>query len=234
MSVSASDRFASNVKRLDELPEPFQSAVLQHLSPQHHIRLMVWGPASKTIRSKSPAAVLTVTNKDWIVVAEAQHENTAVARCDFANTLLIELTSILLYGRLKIDYVNEGRVEFISIDFNTVMERLYQEAIQLLIDEMNGVSLELSVEDKPLNPLFHALPLKFQNAVLEYKPGSRAILSVLHWSAVFRGNSRWIHHELTPEAILLLTERELMLISEDKARSWFGSRQTRKHANTER
>ena len=229
MSVSTSDRFSSRLKTLDEAPEPFRSTLLQHLSPQHHICLMVWGPASKTIRSKSQATLLTVTNRNWIVVSEAQDKCMTASVCDFVNTLSVELTSILLLGRLSIDFAAEDGLQFAVIEFNTVMEQLYQEAIQLLLDGMDGISSEVLAEDKQENIQLHELPLKSRNAVLEFKPRSQNILSVLHWSATFRGSSRWIQHELTPEAVLALTQRELMLISEEKAWSWIRAGYTRKY-----
>jgi hypothetical protein len=228
MVVSTSDRFSSTLKTLDEVPEPFKRIALQSLSPQHNIQLLVWGPASKTIRSESPATLLSVTDRGWLVVAGVQNANIAIACCDFANTLLIELTSILLYGRLKIVYVNENRNESISIEFNTVMQKPYQEAVQLLLEGINGVSSEFLVVDNQSKSMLNVLPFKFQNAVFEYKPRSQKILSVLHWSAIF-SESRWIQHELNPQAVLVLTERELIFISEEKAWSWFQSRRANKY-----
>jgi len=231
MSVSVSDRFASSLKTVEEVPEPFRHTLLQHLSPQHRVRLLVWGPASKTIRSKSPATLLTVTNRGWIVVSETQNDNTAVAHSDFANTLLVELTSILLCGRLKIDYIAEDSVQFISIEFNTVMQRLYQEAVQQLLDGMDDISASVPVENRHTNSLFDMLPFKFRNAVLDFSPRSQMILSVMHLPAIFHERNRWIQHELNPQSVLVLTERELMLISEEEARSWLLSRRTNKYGS---
>jgi len=229
MSVSMSDRFSSRLKTVYEAPEPFRSALLQHLSPLYDVRLLVWGPASKSMRSKSPATLLALTNQGWIVVSEAQNNNTVVAYSDFANTLLIELTCILLYGRLKIDYLAENRVQFISIEFNTVMQKLYQEAVQLLLEGMDDMSSVISVEDKDANLMLDILPFKFRSVILDFSPKSQIILSMVHLPAVIQGRNRWIQRELYPQAVLLLTERELMLVSEEKTRSWFRGRSTIKY-----
>jgi hypothetical protein len=46
------------------------------------------------------------------------------------------------------------------------------------------------------------------------------VLAVLHWPALLGGRRRWFQRELAPEAMLMLTERELIFISEEKTWSW--------------
>ncbi|MGB8368607.1 MAG: hypothetical protein ACLPYZ_11185 [Limisphaerales bacterium] len=204
---------------MDEAPEPFRRVLSAHLSPADSIRLLVFSPADETFDKRPPSTLLAVTTSGWVVVADADGGPTAV-RCDFADTLLVELTNILLYGRLKIDFVAEGRTQSVAIEFSTVTDRLFQEAVQLLLDGMDGISAAIPIEDSKADSLLCSLPLKFWNAVIEFRPVSQPVLAVLHWPALLGGRRRWFQRELAPEAILVLTGRELMVISEEKTWSW--------------
>jgi hypothetical protein len=214
------DRFASKLKSVDEAPEPLRSAMRAALKPNESIRLLVFSPANKTFDKCSPATLLAVLDHEWTVVSGLEEIPSQVARAEFAGTLFVELTNILLYGRLKIDFVSEGVTQSVAIEFNTVMERLYQEAVQLLLDGMDGVSAAIPIEDRQAGSLLRSLPLKFRNAVIEFRPVSQHVLAVLHWPALLGGRRRWFQRELSPEAILVLTGRELLFISEEKTWSW--------------
>jgi hypothetical protein len=225
------NRFASKLKSVDEAPEPLCSAMRATLKPNDSIRLLVFGPAEKRLGNTSPATLFAVLDREWVVVSGLEEMPSQVARAEFADTLLVELTNVLLYGRLKIDFVSEGRSQFVAIEFNTVMERLFQEAVQLLLDGMDGVSAALPIEDTQADSLLHSLPLKFWNAVIEFRPSSQHVLAVLHCPALLGGRRCWFQRELSPEAILALTERELLLISEEKTWSWLRVGRTNKYGS---
>ena len=214
------DRFASKLKSVDEAPEPLRSAMRAALKPNESIRLLVFSPANKTFDKCSPATLLAVLDHEWTVVSGLEEIPSQVARAEFAGTLFVELTNILLYGRLKIDFVSEGGTQSVAVEFNTVMDRLYQEAVQLLLDGMDGVSAASPIEDRQAGSLLCSLSLKFRNAVIEFRPASQQALAVLHWPALLGGRRRWFQRELSPEAIMVLTGRELLFISEEKTGSW--------------
>jgi hypothetical protein len=214
------DRFASSLNSLDEAPEPLRSAMLAALPPDNAIRLLVFGPASKTLDGRWPAALLAVLEREWVVVSGTEEIPPRVARCDFANTLFVEMTSILLYGELRIDFVGAGRAQTAEIHFNTVMERLYQEAVQVVLNGMDGVATAAPVDSHEHYPALKSLPLKFCNAMLGFVPMGQRVLGVVHWPAVLGRRLILFQQELAPAAALALTDRELLLISEEKTRSW--------------
>ena len=55
-------------------------------------------------------------------------------------------------------------------------------------------------------------PLHFRNEALRYRPKNQRLLAATQWPSVMSGFER----ELFPAGALLVTERELMLISEEK------------------
>ena len=113
--------------------------------------------------------------------------------------------------------------------FNTVMDAYYKEAMRLVLDGIEGIAAALSVADGHLNTLLDGLPMKFCSAAHEFRPPSQPVLALHHWPAVMGKRRLWFQRELAPEAMLMLTERELIFIAEEKARSWTRIGQTSKY-----
>ncbi|MBI2926696.1 MAG: hypothetical protein HYY24_13450 [Verrucomicrobia bacterium] len=231
MAVRVLERFSGRLKTVEGAREPFRTALQRELPVPDDVRLLVYTPAHLTSKAKPPASVLALTHAGWLVVAETEDGETATSRSDFAHTLLVELTVVLLYGSLRIDFVADGRAQSVTIEFNTVMERLYEEAAQLLLDGIDGVSRIAPVDRRTEWRMLSALPLKFCNAALEFTPQGQHLLALAHWPAVFAGRHRWSQRELAPEAMLALTERELMLISEEAKRSWWRGRRVNNYGS---
>ena len=222
-----SGRFPSKLASIEQVPEPLRSAVVGRTG-RDNLRLIVFGPAGKRLGTRTPATLLVVQDEDWLLAKDAEDGSVNVTRCDFANTLLVELTSILLHGQLKIDFAADGRAQFVTAEFNTVMEEYYREATQMLLD---------GADDVPTPPggagngsaLFETLPMKLHNALLQYRPLGQRLLELVRWPATFAGKYRWLQHEIASEAMLALTDRELLFISEEHASEGSRSKQQTKY-----
>ncbi len=221
-------RFASKAESIDETPEPFREQLKNHLKPGEKIFLLVCAPAFRSSREKFPATALAVTDQRWVIVAEKQPGVASVSGAAFDETLLAEFTEILLFGELKIHFALDGKPHSGAAHFNTVTDGYYREATQFLLDGIEAGSPMVSGEASSYAAqLLSDLPMKFRNAVLEYVPQGRQILFTTHWPTLVGGFRR----ELAPAAVLALTERELILITEDKPRRWFESKSGPKYAN---
>jgi hypothetical protein len=97
------------------------------------VRLLLHAPAFSTAAVKSPATLLAVTSNGWFLTSETQEGGASVENCKFADTLILELTSILLLGQLKIYFAAVGTAYSTTISFNTVGEEHYREAIDLML-----------------------------------------------------------------------------------------------------
>jgi hypothetical protein len=214
------ERFAAKLKTVDDVPEPLYGAARAALKLDDKIRLLIFGPAQKVLGKISAASLLIILDEEWIVVTGTDEIKTEVFRCTFADTLMVEITNILLHGKLRIDFASEGRAHSIAIQFNTVMEGLYQEAVQFLLNGMDNVSEVSPCDSKELYAALNSLPLKFCNAVVEFMPMGQRVLGLVHWPAVLGRKMKIFRRELLPEAVLVLTERELLFISEEKTWSW--------------
>jgi hypothetical protein len=170
--------------------------------------------------------VLAVTSERWLMVAEEEDGQTKVSGASFDDTLLVELTEILLFGQMKIDFVSDGKQSSSAFQFDLVEEEMYREAAHLILDAIEEVT-PLANEQAFRDAVEYVSdwPLKFRHGVLKFIPKGRRLLFAIHWPALTGGFRR----ELAPAAALALTERELFLISEDKASGWFSRRKAPKY-----
>jgi hypothetical protein len=213
--MNIDDRFASTGESVAEIPEPFQRALLDHLSPHEPVSYFVYGPAFSTLNLKVPTTVLTLTDRRWLIVSE-EDGSAAVDECDFGDTLLLQFTSIMVSGELKIDFIKDGEARSSAVQFDTVMEKLYRQAIEPLLNGIHGATSATPVRSENAAAQLDGLPLKFHNAALLYLPDGQRLVSVAHWPGAQSGFNR----QLTSAGALLLTDRELVLIAEEQPSPW--------------
>lgn len=101
-----------------------------------------------------------------------------------------------------------------TANFNTVGEQYYREAIQLILNGIDGVdNIETETNREPTE-LFDDWPFKFRIEAERYWPRGQRLLGAVQWPAVVGGFRR----ELSVAGALLVTERELVVISEESIR----------------
>jgi hypothetical protein len=215
-------RFASKLDNIADAPVAFRDAMAQYLpSPDCH-RLLAYSPTFTTLGHRSPATLLAISSDRWLVASDDADGNVYVDECRFENTLLLELTTILLYGQLKIDFVADDEPRHSVVHFDTVMGKLYHEAVGLILDGVDGLpTLPTAGPDESTAAVLEGWPLRFRNAVPESIPHGHRLLGAAQWPAVEGGFGR----ELAPAAALLATNREVVLISEEQ--SWGSGRESK-------
>ena len=209
--------FAAKLRSVDEAPEPLRSAMFEVLEPQDAIRWLIYGPTQKVVGRVSPASLLAILEHEWIVVVCGENAEPEVHRCQFADSLLVEIIDILLYGRLRLDFIKDSRTRSVAVEFNTVMAELYQEAVQILLGGMDGVCQAALDDSGKTYDIIKVLPLKFQNGILRYLPVGQRVLGFVHWPTVLSRKLTVFWRELAPEGVLVLTNSQLLIISEEKA-----------------
>jgi hypothetical protein len=209
--------YPHKLKSILEAPEQFSEALRSHLSATDAFRLILYAPCASIGDEKVPATVLVVTDDGWLVASENQDGGISVEQCKFNDTLFLELTSIVLWGQLKIDFASTGTSYSAVIRFSTAEERLYREAIDLVLDGVDRTRASQSEKDRGTAEVLKDWPFKFRNEVLQYLPKGQSLLAAAQWPAI-RGGFR---RELAPAGALLVTDRELVLIAEEKAPDWY-------------
>ena len=204
-------RFPTKLDTVSDAPEPLRSELVKSLPSKEPVRLLVHAPAFPTGDEKSPATLLAVTNNGWLVASETEDGGAALVKSDFSNTLFFELTSILLLGQLIISFSEEGKAHSVTITFERVEDEFYHKAIDLMLAGIDPARTAVAEKDRNETSMFEAWPIKFRNEAQRYWPRGQRLLAAIQWPA----NQR----QLAPAGALLMTERELVLLSEGKKSS---------------
>jgi hypothetical protein len=208
-------RFPTKLDAIQEAPEPLHKALLESFPSDESARFLVHAPLFSTADERSPATILAVTSTGWLVASENEAGGVSIQKSNFRDTLFVELTSILLWGQLKIHFIAAGKSGIATLRFDTVGEELYRDAIDLILDGIEQ-TLAPSVEvesDRGSTLIPESWPIHFRNEAERYQPKGQRLLAATQWPAVIGGFRR----ELSPAYALLVTEREFVLIAQEKA-----------------
>lgn len=174
--------------------------------------MLIHAPDFSTLGETTPATVLAVTDKAWLIVSKAEDGGAHVEKLEFDNTLFLELQSILLSGQLRVHFAKVGTSYVATTTFNTVEERLYLEAIDAILDGIDPNPSHGADDNLERDKLFESWPPKFRAEAQRYRPKGQPLSAAIQWPAIFSGFKR----ELCPAAALLVTSREVVVISEEK------------------
>jgi hypothetical protein len=212
------DRFATELQALEEAPEPLRSVLQKTMFRVGEPRFLLLNPGRKVPGQVSPASLLALSEHEWLLAMGPGETESSVVGAPFADTLLVELMVVLLQGRLQIDYATSDGPRSARLEFKAVSESLFQRAARLILNGIEGN--QPAVGPPAPSTVWPGLPMRFQNALREFKPAAQTILALAQWPPVTGRRMRWYARELAPEAMLVLTERELFLISDERSWSW--------------
>ena len=209
--MSSETGFPEQMSGIGRLREPFRTAFASEIGRGEPIRALIYSPPFSTASFKAVASVTAITASRWVIAWE-QDRQIWMEAAEFSDTLFIELTIILLYGQLKIDFLKEGTPMSVAVYFNTVRDGYYQTALEWLLAGIATPSRTSTQAGDGRQQVTGDWPLKFRNVALRYAPAGRQLISGVYWDALYRGANR----ELCPASALVRTEKELLLITEEK------------------
>lgn len=202
-------RFPTKLDTVSDAPEPFRSVLVKSFPAGMPIPLLIYAPSFPAGDNESPATVLAVTNSGWLVATETEEGDVALEKSDFSATLFLELTAILLLGQLRISFTALNTFHSVTIKFESVWDEFYREAIDLMLAGIDPARPAVDHQNRKDVPIFKDWPMKFRNEAQRYWPKGQALLTATRWPSI----------QNTPAAALLITERELVLISEGQKSS---------------
>jgi len=223
--MSSVDQFPTSLTRIEDSPTPFREALLQRIHENENVRHLIFSPEFGAAKFRALASLLCVTDRRWLIVLRESDGSTIVDESSFDSTLLVELTIILLYGQLKIDFVLNGEARTTALQFNAVMQHVYSEVIQDILDAIDGKEHASTSPDWSRSSIFMGWPIKFRNFSIIYMPEKSQLLDAVYWNEIRGGFSR----ELAPAVAMLLTDRHIVLIAEEKSSRWFHFRHHAKY-----
>jgi hypothetical protein len=210
--MSSVGGFATCLERIEDTPPPFWEALLQRVDEHENIRHQIHSPAFATGKFRALTSLLCVTDKRWLIVLREKDGSTTIGESPYDSILLVELTIILLYGQLRIDFVFKGDARSTALQFNTVIKRDYLRAIQDILTAINGEEGLREKRDLHNSPILGDWPLKFRNTSILYAPENSCLLGGVNWTEVYGA----FHRQPSPAAAMLLTERYIVFIAEEK------------------
>jgi hypothetical protein len=189
------------------------------------VQHLILSPEFGAAKFRALTSLLCVTDQRWLIVLRESDGGTIVNESSFDSILLVELTIILLYGQLKMDFVLNGEARTTALQFNAVMQHFYSEAIQSILDAIDGKEDASTNRDGSRSSIFVGWPLKFRNFSIIYMPEKSRLLDGVYWNEIRGGFGR----ELAPAAAVLLTDRHIVIIAEEKSSRWFHFRHHAKY-----
>jgi hypothetical protein len=219
--MSSVHEFPTCIRRVEDVPPPFREALLNCIGDSESVIDLMFSPAFRAGKFSTLASVLCVTDSRWLVVLLQDDGSVAVDTASYETTLLLELTLILLYGQIKVDFVCDGQVRSTALHFNTVMKDDYFKVLQNILDKIDN-NLEGKAEsDWHGSKVLQGWSLKFRNVSTIYAPRSSRLLNGVQWGEIYGG----FHRQLAPAAALLLTDRHIIIVAEEKPSGWFQCRE---------
>src|ERR1700758_2105530 len=129
--------FPTKLTNVDDVPRRFRDALKDRISRKEHVQSLIYSPAFSTLenlptgsipatprRILAPASFLAVLDDRWLVATE-EEDGIRVEESSFADTLFLELTSILLSGELKIYFAAVGTHYVFTFFFHTIREKIF-------------------------------------------------------------------------------------------------------------
>jgi hypothetical protein len=214
--MSSVEQFPARMERLEDLPAPFREALSKRVHEDEGVIDLMFSPAFRAGKFSSLASALCITENRWFVVLSQEDGSITVETASYGSTLLLELTIILLYGQLKLDFVVDGEVRSAAIQFNTVMKDEYFEILQNVLDRIDN-NIDKAPSSWGATEILRQWPIKFRNIANIYAPRNSRLLDGIQWSDIYGG----FHRQLAPATALLLTDRHFVIIEEEKPSGWF-------------
>jgi hypothetical protein len=211
---------------IDEISPLFQSALDRNLPANEAVHYLIFSPEFTSATTRHLASVFCVTDRRWLIALAESHGAVTAQTATFDETLLVELTIILLHGKVKIDFTQRGETRSAVLYFNTVMKSLYYAAV---CEMLRAIDCERSKEkDQESSLRFPDWPQKFQNLAIIYTPPGCRLIDGVHSDTIY---GRFFGEKAAATA-LLLTKENLIVIAEEKSRRWFPSRREAKYGGT--
>ena len=182
--MSSINDFAAAAARMADTPQPFREILWQRIPRAEAVRQLIFSPAFVAGKFRALASVLCVTDRRWLVLLGQNDGRITVDEASFDMTLLIELTIILLYGQLRIDFGVNRETRKATLQFNTVMQRNYSAAIQDILDAIDERAHAAPKRDWIRSPMLSSWPLKFRNLAIIYVPERSGLLDCVYWNEI--------------------------------------------------
>jgi hypothetical protein len=147
-----------------------------------------------------------------------------IARIDASALLRLRSSILLLYGLLEFKADCGGAAGEVRLEYNTVVWHWLNEPLARYVASAcpaPATALDPGAARAANEPALAALPFKFANGLRYYSlaPGERVVAATFQ-PAIWRKGKHLVRRQVTPNTLLALTDRKLVLIEEKRAQPW--------------
>jgi hypothetical protein len=149
-----------------------------NLPPDETVHQLIFSPEFSSVENYHPASALCLTERRWLIALAEPPEGVTVESATLEETLLIELTIVLLHGKVKIDFIKGSERRSASLYFNTAMKSVYFAAVcEMLraIDREGGKEIDQKTTLKVTE-----WPYEFQHRAIIHTPPGSGLLDGVH------------------------------------------------------
>jgi hypothetical protein len=208
----------------DDLPPEMRDAVMPHhpclplllIPPQRYpFRRTRWGVELPFGWRTTPLRTLAVTEDETIILIEVDPQQTLTTTViPVAALIHIHVYEILLYAFIELTWVEAGAIQTSTVEYNKVAQR-YVDAllkqVRVMFRPHPGIPAQADTD-------LRDYPLKFQNWLRgSLLPDERLCATV--YQPAIRQERRWIDHFLSPNRVIALTDRSVIVV-EDRRNRW--------------
>ncbi len=220
--------YAYVVENPTELAECFQQPIRQLLKPEEPTRLILVVPRHSQTRQKNwryaPEQVLVFTSQRVLHIQKGLKANQPpIAICMQAvDVLCVHHSLLLLYGCLELIGIVNGRMVRIMVEYNTGDQALLQPVLLQFLQVACGPSPIIQSGVEPAEILLKDLndqSFKFESGLRLFalQPGER-LLGFVFQPRIVQRRRYWFSRPIAPATLLALTDRDVILVTEDKMR----------------
>jgi hypothetical protein len=212
----AEARFSTELMQIEEVPEPLKTELRRAMKPRENFGLILYKPAETEGGEVSPPKVLAVTDDSLVFVEKSTEGPAHAMRCRFEDVTLVELSTLLLYGHLKIHFVQNNASNSLAMGHNLVAEDLYRHAATLILDRISDRYSSITSSNATSSTLMDKWPTPIRNAASASILSPNRPDSAAWWPTIHGG----FGYELGPMGAVLAVNDRILIVQVEEAGPW--------------
>jgi len=185
--------------------------------PQHYstMRLGRWSRPWLGLR-KTPRRTVVLGDHQAIIVAVDRGGRQTTRIIPYTALIDIELALMILYAYVQFSWIDEGQAETVKIEFNAVRTAIIREQLDWLRDMISArIRYPVPCPEGELDSLLAKAPGKLRSYLRAALLPAEPLLIAVYQSALRRSKG-WVRsHGISPNRIVAITDRHLILVEEE-------------------
>ena len=165
---------------------------------------------------KTPRRTVVLGDHQAIIVAvdRGGHQTTRII--PYTALISIELALMILYAYVQFTWINEGQAETVKIEFNAVRTAIIREQLDWLRDMISArIRYSGPCPEGGLASLLANAPGKFRDYLRAALLPTEPLLMAVYQSALRRSKGSARSRSISPNRIVAITDRHLILVEEE-------------------